>query len=84
MCAYTALKHKKERIEVAEWFMYEDGKTIILISLAHDMRQSHRSPRLLIRRIIIAYFIYLGPDESIDFPRNYFTSRLTIMGHVMQ
>ena len=62
MCAYTALRNKKERIEVAEWFMYEDGKTIILISLDHDMRRSHRTPRLLTRRIIIVYFIYLGPD----------------------
>jgi hypothetical protein len=62
VCAYTALRNKKERIEVAEWFMYEDGKTVILISLDNDMRRSHRTPRLLTRRIIIVYFIYLGPD----------------------
>jgi hypothetical protein len=66
VCAYTALKHKKEQIEVAEWFMYEDGKTVILISLARDLRRSHSSPRLLTRRIIIAYVNYmLSTDINI-------------------
>lgn len=64
--------------------MYEDGKTNILISLADDMRQSHTSPRLRTGRLIIADLIYLVPDESIGCPRNYFTSKLTIMGHIMQ
>jgi len=64
--------------------MYEDGKTTILISLAHDKRQSHRSRLLRTRWIIIADFMFLGPDESIGCLRNYFTSKLTIMGHVMQ
>jgi hypothetical protein len=64
--------------------VYEDGRTIIPYLLAYDMRQSHRSSHLRTRRIIIADFIYLGPDESIGCPRNYFTSKVTIMGHIMQ
>ena len=40
------------------------------------------SPRLRTRRIIIAdfFFLFLGPDESIGCPRNYFTSKLTTYG----
>jgi hypothetical protein len=53
--------------------MYEDGRTIIPISLAHDLRQSHGSPRLRTRKIIIADFIYLGSDECIGCPRKYLT-----------
>jgi hypothetical protein len=72
VCLHCIL-NKKDWIEMEEWLMYEDGTTIILISLAHDMRQSHGSPHLRTRWIIIADFIYIGPDECIGCPRKYFT-----------